>query len=136
MTPSPAQPLMVMLAGPNGAGKSTFFARNLAETRLPYINADDISRDILGDSRPAAATKAARIAESLRQKMVEAGSSFIFDDGFVGSRRSEGRIPSVLERERLFGGRSLYRPGLVRAEPRAGSPARHRRRARCARSED
>ena len=47
-------PQLVMLAGPNGAGKSTFYARFLAGSPLPFLNADVVSSRAGIDSFEAA----------------------------------------------------------------------------------
>jgi len=72
--PLDARPIIVVLAGPNGAGKSTFHDAFLSSTGLRFINADDIAR-LTG----MGAYDAALLAEALRQELVAAGESFIFE---------------------------------------------------------
>jgi predicted ABC-type ATPase len=73
------KPLLIILAGPNGAGKSTFYRFYLSKHGLPFINADHIAVEVFGNQEPATAIPAAKIADELRQKMVTAGRSFIFE---------------------------------------------------------
>lgn len=74
---------MVLLAGPNGAGKSTLYETRVAPSfRAPFINADLIQRDELGDPSPAAAYEAARIAEARREDCLAQGNSFATETVF------------------------------------------------------
>ena len=41
-------PVIVIIGGPNGAGKSTFARYVLPET-MPFLNADEIAKSLLGD---------------------------------------------------------------------------------------
>lgn len=61
-----------MLAGPNGAGKSTFYQRFLSDKKLPFINADIITRNFDIDSY-----KAAKIAAEMRKNLIKRKSGFI-----------------------------------------------------------
>ena len=72
--PFDARPIIVAIAGPNGAGKSTFFHAHLAGAALPFLNADDLARDLQLDARDAAA-----LATRLRETLVEQGESFVFE---------------------------------------------------------
>ncbi|MBA2349475.1 MAG: hypothetical protein H0V81_14400 [Solirubrobacterales bacterium] len=40
------RPIVVAIAGSNGAGKSTFFATQLADSGLRFINADAIAAEL------------------------------------------------------------------------------------------
>jgi predicted ABC-type ATPase len=75
--PFDARPVIVAIAGPNGAGKSTFYNAFLSSTDLRFINADEIAR-----STQLEAYDAAHLAEALRQELVAAGESFIFETVF------------------------------------------------------
>ncbi|MEM1059169.1 MAG: zeta toxin family protein [Verrucomicrobiota bacterium] len=77
MIPPPDKPAMIAIAGPNGAGKTTFYETNFADCGLPWINADQIARRLQID-----AYQAARQAEAVRQNLVTAGESFIFETVF------------------------------------------------------
>lgn len=72
--PFDARPIIVVIAGPNGAGKSTFYGAFLSSTGLRFINTDDIAR--LTDM---GAYDASLLADALRQELVAAGESFIFE---------------------------------------------------------
>lgn len=71
------RPRLVMLAGPNGAGKSTFYDLYLAESALPFLNADVLSARTGMDSFDAA-----RFLDAERDAMVERGESFITETVF------------------------------------------------------
>lgn len=74
---------MVVLAGPNGAGKSTVYRTQIAPTlRAPFINADEIQRDELGNPSLDAAYEAARIADARRDAALRAGQSFATETVF------------------------------------------------------
>ena len=77
------KPTLFMIAGPNGAGKSTLYEHVLRrKVALPFINADAIQADELGDARPEAAYEAAKIAEQRRRALVAGGNSFITESVF------------------------------------------------------
>ena len=53
-------PTVILLAGPNGAGKSTLYKPRVAPAFAgPFVNADIIQRDELGNDSPEAAYRAA-----------------------------------------------------------------------------
>lgn len=77
------RPSIVLLAGPNGAGKSTLYQTRVAPSFAgPFINADVIQRDELGDLSMEASYEAARIAEARRIQMMDAGKSFATETVF------------------------------------------------------
>jgi predicted ABC-type ATPase len=39
-------PIIVVLAGSNGSGKTTFYSQFIAETGIPFVNADNIARSL------------------------------------------------------------------------------------------
>ena len=66
------KPELIVFAGPNGSGKSTITGpRWIIE---PYINADDIQRE-MGITN----LEAAELADSMRQKAIDAHQSFTFE---------------------------------------------------------
>jgi predicted ABC-type ATPase len=73
-SPFDARPIIVALAGPNGAGKSTFYEAFLSGTDLRFINPDNIARQMAIEPHDAAS-----LAEGLRQALVSAGESFVFE---------------------------------------------------------
>jgi predicted ABC-type ATPase len=70
-------PLIVAIAGPNGAGKSTFYRLYLEKLGLPYLNADDLARELETDTY-----EAARLAAETRSALVREKRSFIFETVF------------------------------------------------------
>ena len=68
------RPVIVAVAGPNGAGKTTFYKVFLRETGLPFVNADEISRELDLDPYTAAA-----VAAEIRRQLVQQRESFIFE---------------------------------------------------------
>ncbi|HEB55152.1 MAG TPA: dephospho-CoA kinase [Gammaproteobacteria bacterium] len=71
-----------MLTGANGSGKSTFYQQFLAATRLPFINADILARQLDAENAEAMSYKAAMLAEKLRTQLLQAGVSFCFESVF------------------------------------------------------
>src|SRR5947207_12503887 len=70
-------PQLVVLAGPNGAGKSTFYDVFLAESPLPFLNADLFAAETGVDS-----LEAARILDATRDQMIVDRLSFITETVF------------------------------------------------------
>lgn len=72
-----------MLAGPNGSGKSTLCATRIApKLAVPFINADIIQRDELGDGDVNAAYAAAQIASERRASLLADRKSFVTETVF------------------------------------------------------
>ncbi|VAW79192.1 hypothetical protein MNBD_GAMMA14-1768 [hydrothermal vent metagenome] len=71
-----------MLTGANGSGKSTLYQQFLAATRLPFINADILARQLDAENAEAMSYKAAMLAEKLRTQLLQAGVSFCFESVF------------------------------------------------------
>ena len=77
------RPTLIILAGPNGSGKSTLYATRIAPTfSAPFINADIIQRDELGESDMNAAYKAAQIASDRRDTLLAERRSFATETVF------------------------------------------------------
>ncbi len=74
-------PQVVVLAGPNGAGKSTFYDTFLAESPLPFLNADLFARETGIDS-----LEAARIMDATRERMIDERLGFITETVFSDPR--------------------------------------------------
>jgi predicted ABC-type ATPase len=66
-----------MLAGPNGAGKSTFYDAFLADSPLPFLNADVVAAELQLDS-----FEAARVLDATRQRRIDDGLGFITETVF------------------------------------------------------
>lgn len=76
-------PTLILLAGPNGAGKSTLYQTRVAPAFAgPFINADIIQREELGDASPEAAYKAAEIATQRRSSILSKGGDFVTETVF------------------------------------------------------
>lgn len=71
-----------LLAGGNGAGKSTFYRTQLEPRGLPFVNADNIARQVFPEAPEAHSYQAAAIAERLRNELLEEGRSFCFETVF------------------------------------------------------
>lgn len=71
-----------LLAGGNGAGKSTFFRTQLARHQLPFVNADEIAKELFPQNPEAYSYQASQIAENLRIELLEEGVSFCFETVF------------------------------------------------------
>jgi predicted ABC-type ATPase len=71
------KPQLVLLAGPNGAGKSTFYDAFLAESPLPFLNADLFAAETGIDS-----FEAARILDATRDHHIAQSSGFITETVF------------------------------------------------------
>lgn len=74
---------MALLAGPNGAGKSTLYETRVAPSfKGPFINADLIQRDELGDPSPEAAYRASLIAAARCAEYFARRNSFAMETVF------------------------------------------------------
>jgi predicted ABC-type ATPase len=76
------RPVLVVIAGSNGAGKSTFFTEALAQTDLPFINADEIARalaEVGNDAVSGHAYEAMKLADDIRMDLVKRRESFIME---------------------------------------------------------
>jgi len=71
-----------ILVGGNGAGKSTFYRLMLKPRGIPFINADQIAREIYPDDPEGNSYNAAKIAAQMCQEQIQAGSSFCFETVF------------------------------------------------------
>jgi predicted ABC-type ATPase len=71
------RPLGIAIAGPNGAGKSTFYETQLKAMGLPFVNADNLARQLDVD-----AYKAASAADEIRRELVRQRTSFVFETVF------------------------------------------------------
>jgi len=71
-----------LLAGGNGAGKSTFYRTQLEPRNLPFVNADNIAKEIFPEAPELHSYQAAAIAEKLRNELLEEGISFCYETVF------------------------------------------------------
>ena len=87
MTGPPARPpWLCIIAGPNGSGKSTIAPEVLRgfDPALPYVNADDIARELSPGDVAKAAVEAGRIAVRRMNALLEAGASFALETTLSG----------------------------------------------------
>lgn len=71
---------LYLLAGGNGAGKSTFYRQQLAVRNIPFVNADEIAKEL-----PASATRdqqAWQQASDLRDRWLSEGINFAYETVF------------------------------------------------------
>ncbi len=71
-----------ILVGGNGAGKSTFYRLMLKPCGIPFINADQIAREIYPDDPEENSYNAARMAGQMCKEQIQAGNSFCFETVF------------------------------------------------------
>lgn len=71
-----------LLVGGNGAGKSTFYRTQLKPLGMPFVNADDIARDVFPQAPEEHCYEAAKNAENLRNSLLEQGKNFCFETVF------------------------------------------------------
>jgi len=71
-----------ILVGGNGAGKSTFYRLMLNPLGIPFVNADQIAREIYPDDPEGNSYNAAKIAERMCTEQIRAGNSFCFETVF------------------------------------------------------
>ena len=98
------RPRRYIIASPNGSGKSTFARDFLADFHppLPFVNADDIARQLSPDDVAKAAAEAGRIALRCMNALLEAGASFALETTLSGHFQI-----NLAERARLQGWRVL-----------------------------
>lgn len=77
-----ANPQLWIIVGGNGAGKTTFYRHFLNPYSIPFINADDIARDIWPDDPENHSYEAAKLAEDMRHRHIRARSTFCFETVF------------------------------------------------------
>jgi len=76
-------PVLHVLAGPNGSGKSTFAERILVpETRLPFVNADELAAQHWPGDELAHAYEASALAARVRNEYIDRRASFITEPVF------------------------------------------------------
>lgn len=78
----PPKKQLWLLTGGNGSGKSTFYERYLKPLGVPFVNADNIAKELYPDSPEAHSYHASQIAEQLRYELLQSGRSFCFETVF------------------------------------------------------
>jgi len=71
-----------MLVGGNGAGKTTFYQQRLKPLGIPFINADEIAKEVFPDDPESNSYLAAKLAEKMRMQLLQEGKSFCFETVF------------------------------------------------------
>ena len=71
-----------LLAGGNGAGKSTFYRTRLKPLGLPFVNADEIAKELYADDPEGHSYSAAKVAEEMRNDLLIKGRNFCFETVF------------------------------------------------------
>ena len=74
-------PRAIIIAGPNGAGKTTFAREYLSAEKIEFVNADEIARTLLLQSRDSGVldVQAGRIMLARIDRLVGAGVSFVVE---------------------------------------------------------
>ncbi|MBL4796676.1 MAG: AAA family ATPase [Oleispira sp.] len=71
-----------LLVGGNGVGKSTFYQQALKPLGMPFINADEIAKEMYPDDPESNSYNAAKLAENIRMQQLQEGKSFCFETVF------------------------------------------------------
>ncbi len=71
-----------LLTGGNGVGKTTFYQRYLQPLGMPFVNADNIAKELFPESPEMYSYEAALIAQELRYDLLQKGQSFCFETVF------------------------------------------------------
>jgi predicted ABC-type ATPase len=79
-------PLLHLIAGPNGSGKSTLAAEILraGRPRLPFVNTDDIARELGDWRRPEVQVAAAKESLARIRRFLAARRSFVHETTLAG----------------------------------------------------
>ena len=83
------KPQLIIIAGGNGAGKSTFFRNYLKPSGIPFVNADEIAREIWPEDAEGNSYAAMQLAESTREDALQLGRSFCFETVFSHESKLE-----------------------------------------------
>lgn len=90
-----SQPQAVIIAGPNGAGKSTV-KPGIVPVDVPFVNADDIAREMGGDATVARDLAAGRVLVQTIRRLVSERSHFAVETN-LANRTLALRIPEWQE---------------------------------------
>ena len=77
-------PILWVFAGPNGAGKTTLF-NDMLRGMVPYVNADEIARELDPASGGVDVLRAGRLAVERRNSMIERCESLSIETTLAGS---------------------------------------------------
>ena len=88
------RPLLICLVGINGAGKSTYFRHKLQHLKFPFLNADNLAREVWPDAPDEHAYDAGRQTARQREQLIAQGKSFITETVFSHpSKRGPVDVP-------------------------------------------
>jgi len=91
---------LFIIAGPNGSGKSTLYRKLIGKykalSKLPFVNPDDIAKEIFGDFLPDASKEsnqkmlhAGKEAIKRRKQFLHDGISFGLETTFSGNNEKQ-----------------------------------------------
>ncbi len=73
---------LFLLCGGNGAGKTTFYRLNLEPAGIPFVNADELAKLLVGLPTAERDQVAWQKARQIYQRMIESGESFAYETVF------------------------------------------------------
>ncbi|MBF0519565.1 MAG: AAA family ATPase [Nitrospirae bacterium] len=76
------------MAGPNGCGKTTIAHKLLGSLALPFINADEIEKDIRGEKSESVRFQAGKLFFLQMDEYIRNSQSFVIETTFFGKNLS------------------------------------------------
>ena len=73
-----------IIAGPNGSGKTTFAGEFIKETKLPFVNADEIALSLSPKNLEKVRVKAGKLFFRNIEKLIAKSSSFVVETTLAG----------------------------------------------------
>ncbi|QWR77063.1 zeta toxin family protein [Candidatus Magnetomonas plexicatena] len=77
-----------MIAGPNGCGKTTIAHKLLGSLALPFINADEIEKDIRSEKSESVRFQAGKLFFQQMDEYIRHNRSFVIETTFSGKNLS------------------------------------------------
>ena len=77
-------PQVTIIAGPNGSGKTTFALKYLSIAYQPFLNADEIAKEISPDDVSKVQLKAGKEYFRRLHQLIEAQEDFVFESTLSG----------------------------------------------------
>ena len=78
------QPSVIIIAGANGSGKTTFALEYLQENTLPFLNADEIAKELNSENVGAVQLSAGREYFKRLNNLINSQHSFMFESTLSG----------------------------------------------------